>query len=643
MLIDGYEQGADITLMNTMYVYPKKTTTFDEKKMVAVDEWDKGSITLIYKDNTTGKKYNQYIENPDYEFYFAKDLNIPNNELFISKDKVTKISVPFIELEKKIAELTGNLDFYYNNNKAGNRYANKALHLATNVFMSDTHIEDHYRFRFSQEYQNNICPISKAYLDIEVDNKYIRGDFPEPGEAPINAVTIVDEAKNKVFTFLLKDKNNPLIDKFQSQLSHDTFKELKDFIRNAVGGWKNEIRFGLDKFEYNILFYDFNEEINMISDLFKYINSSQPDFILAWNMSFDIPYIIERIKVLGYDPKDIMCHPDFQNKQCDYYIDERNKNEFAERGDYAIISSYSVFLDQMIHFASRRKGQSQFTSFSLDFIGSTVAGIHKLDYKDITTDLAELPYLDYKTFVFYNIMDTIVQKCIEKKVGDIDYIFGKCLMNNTRYHKGHRQTVYLTNRGAVEFLKEGFIIGNNVNKFNEKPETKFPGAFVGDPTKVSDYAKMRVGDQIFMLFDNLDDFDYTALYPSILREFNMAPNTQIGMVEIPNQIFENENPYGDEKFSRGGKFLEDLQSQVYLEFCKRWLRMGGYLELYNDIIEYYTAKKDSINQIKLTTPDGYIIPFRIMTNDTFIPFTKVSEDKTRIPFNKCVIRTTKEK
>lgn len=636
MLIKNYKEGSDITIMNTLYCYPRKNEE--------TNKWDKGSITLVYKDNVTGKKYHEYIEDPDYEFYVAKpDIQLDHNELFIEEDKVEKITVPYLELEKKIAELTGNLDFYYENIKSGNRYANKQLHFCSNVFMSDTHIEDHYRFRFAKEYQNNTNKISKAFLDIEADTRYMRGDFPELGECPINAVTVIDEANNNVFTFLLRNKNNPLIEQFEKSINKELFDRLKEFVRTSVGGYKNEIRLGLDKLNYNFLFYDECDEIMMVTDIFKYINGTQPDFVLAWNMSFDIPYIIERIKVLGYDPKTIICHPNFENKQCEYFIDERNKNEFAERGDYAIISSYSVYLDQLIHFASRRKGQSQFTSFSLDSIGAIIAKVHKLDYKDITTDLGELPYLNYEIFVFYNIMDTIVQKCIEKKVEDINYLFGKCIMNNTRYHKGHRQTVYLANRGAKEFLKDGYIIGNNANKANPKPEQKYPGAFVGDPLKVSNYSMFKTSDgQVFMVFDNLDDFDYASLYPSILREFNMAPNTQIGMIKIDEKIYENENPTNNDKYSRSGAFLEDLQSGVYLEFCKRWFNLAGYGELYEDVEEYFTKIKDPFSQLRAFTPEGLIIPISYNSSDLFNPIRFETEEEVINPIFVYKVREVKE-
>jgi len=161
----------------------------------------------------------------------------------------------------------------------------------------------------------------------------------------------------------------------------------------------------------------------------------------------------------------------------------------------------------MIQFASRRKGQSKFLSFSLDYIGEHIAGVRKLDYKAITTNIAELPYKSYKTFVFYNIIDTIVQYCIEMKTKDIDYVFGKALLNNTRYSKTHRQTVYLTNRAAKVFDAQGFIIGNNANKFNSKPDEKFPGAFVADPEKVNNTSRMQIYGLFINLFDNCVDFD----------------------------------------------------------------------------------------------------------------------------------------
>ena len=603
-MIKGYPKGSDLTLMNCSYTWPKASKT---------GRWDDGYMTIVAKDNITGKKIMEEIPNPDYEFYFAKDnITIEHNEFFIEKDKVDMYKVPYKNLEKTIAELTGNVEFYYDNMKNGQKRANKILHTHPRVFWSDTHIEDHYRFRFNKMYTNEPSQISKGYFDIEADTINMAGDFPEPGECPINAITLIDENSGKVYTLLLRNRINPLVKEFEEEAKNKAlYDELKSFIFNHVG--ENKFySYGLDKLDFQFLFYDEADEIKLIQDLFILINTIQPDFVLAWNMAFDIPYIIQRIINLGFDPRDIMCHPDFKIKNASYFIDEKRFNEYAERGDKADISSYSVFLDQMIQFASRRKGQSKVKSFKLDYIGELIAGVKKLDYSHITRNIAEFPYKNYKMFVFYNIIDTIVQKCVEQKVGDIDYVFTKCIANNTRYDKCHRQTVYLANRGAQEFYNDGFIIGNNMNKNNQKPNEKFEGAFVGDPTLVSDYSKKTLNGFPVNIFDNLDDFDYARLYPSILQEFNMAPNTQIGKILINEKIHDKEDRFPRMyEYKRSSEFIEDFHSHVWLEFCTRWLHMADYSTLLDDVMEFFTAKINSAQPIIDMTYNGLVAIQRI--------------------------------
>ena len=596
-LIKGHSNGDDITLLNNWYRRPRKSLD---------DKWDDGSMTVVYRDNTTGEKYHHYVKNPKCRFYIAKpEEYITTNELFYPESKLDKVICPYKDQLKKIAELTDNMEFFYNNIRNGNRAANNELYANPRIFDADYDIEDHWRAMFSEQYTNTPYPVQVSYLDIEVDGIRSVGDFPEPGECPINAVTVVDDQHKEVHTFLLETSGNPLIQQFKRSVGPELEAEVKDFIRAGVGGWKNEIRFGLKDFRYKFHFYKEEDEIRLIQDIFILINVYKPDFVLAWNMAFDIPYIIARIKKLGYRPEDIMCHPDFEEKICEYFIDERNYNEYDSRGDYAVISSYSVFTDQMIQFASRRKGQGAFRSFKLDDIGEQIAKVRKYDYHHITTKLAELPYKDFKMFVFYNIMDTIVQKCIEARTGDAAFLFSKCNLNNTRYAKAHRQTIYLRNRAEKSFRNENddtLIIGNNINGLHPQDVT-FPGAFVADARKITDYAKMTIADVPVMLFDNLVDYDYKALYPSCMRQMNMAPNTIFGFVDIPKPVFENENRYGLERFVRGGSFLEDFQSHVWLEFGSRWFHLSDYATLYNEVKGYlatmgtYVGIYDAYNNV----------------------------------------------
>lgn len=592
-MITGYNEGANISILNTVY----RKAYFDEN-----DKFQKDKMIILYKDLDTGEKRYEIIKEPDYEYYVLKPTSKQEHPLlfdvrdddiitdsyspfFESYDRLEKHTCKYRKLLEDIAIVTNNYDAYMYNKQIGDYKANKKLHELHAILNSDMNIEDHYRFRFNNLYKNeSITNIKKAYFDIEADIDKINGEFPQPGECPINAISYIDDSQNMIYIFLLRDPTNPLIQQFEESVGQDLYDELRLFICNAVGGPKKNRKFGLDKFNYRFFFYD--EEIQLINDFFILVNMNEPDFMLAWNMAFDIPFIIERLKRLGYNPADIMCHPSYKNedKIAEYYIDEKHKNEFAERGDFYTIMTNTIYLDQMIQFASIRKGQAAFPNFKLNTAGEIICDVKKLDYSHITTQLAKLPLLDYKTFIFYNIVDTIVQKCIEMTVSDIDYVYNKSHINNVRYSKAHRQTVYLGNRGTKHFAECGFVMGNNRNK--NEPKVDFLGAKVGDPKNNGDRSKLHQNGEIYNIADNLNDYDYKSLYPSIGRENNMAPNTQYGKIIIENQVFEQENPFNMELYDRGAAYAEDLITHNWISFCHRWFSLANYREFLEDFMEY---------------------------------------------------------
>ena len=272
----------------------------------------------------------------------------------------------------------------------------------------------------------------------------------------------------------------------------------------------------------------------------------------------------------------------------------------------------------------------------------------------------ELPYLNFRIFVLYNIIDVISAKCIENHTQDLEYIFAKCINNCTSYNKGHRQTVYLINRMRKEWfnLPEKFVFGNNVNRQNKRPE-KFQGALVEDPLTVSDYSKLKTVDGIpVMLVDNGVDFDFKSLYPSLILENNTAPHTQIGRIDIWNvwkvkyyydkdkeplicyikdpgdaknfpftdidnkkvpkkvklyqdknytqyideveyietqfetisydKYYSGENYFGNDKYSRGGDFIEDFVTDNPIICMHRWFGFADIKEFLIDWNEYNT-------------------------------------------------------
>ena len=500
-MLEQYKDGSDITIMNCYYQYGMK----NEKTGKRDDDY----LVVVYKDNTTGKKKHEIIYQPDYTFFTLKEgIILDHNLLFIDKEDVTPVTCKFSKLEKTIAEMTGNIDYFNDNLANGNRGENRKLHTLYNIFNSDMTVEDHYRFIFGKRFKNDIRKINKSFFDIEVDTRWMEGDFVRLGECPINAIAFMDENHKVIHSFLLRDKRNPQIADFENRIANGSFglKQLTDFITTAIGGEKQYKRFHMYEYRFDIRFFD--DEIDLLKTFFTTVHNYSPDFCEGWNSSgFDLSYIIERIIALGYDPRDIMCKDGWEEKVVKHYVDQKNLSDFAERGDYTFISGETTWLDQMIQYASRRKSKiGSFKSFKLDDIGKATAKVQKLDYHHITTDIAMLPWLDFETFVLYNIFDVVVQKCIEDKTQDLEYIFAKCIVNNTSYKKGHRQTVYLINRMTKEFDKLGYVIGNNINKWNEKPE-KFLGALVHDPTHNNSYSKIIINGVPIFVCNTLQDYD----------------------------------------------------------------------------------------------------------------------------------------
>ena len=611
-----YPPGSDLTLLNTYYQYPKYDP--ENHKKISDD-----FIILVYKDNKTGVTKHTTIYKPDYIYYKLNDDEEQTEypRLFIEKEKVHPIIVPFIKLEESIANETGNMKFYKDNLYSRNRAENKKLHMCTNIFFSDASIESHYRFRFDQLYTNEPIQLKKGYLDIEIDNKYSMAELGDPSDSPINCVSFMDDNINKIYTFLLRNPKNPLIADFENKLKSKAFgfKQISEFLIDKIGGKEKADFFNISSTTFDIRFYD--NEIELLIDLFATIHRSKLDIVGTWNGSaFDIDFIIKRIYYLGYDPKDIMCDQTWEERVVANVIDQRNISTPEERGDFTFISGNIIFIDDFIQYASRRKSTiNSYASLKLDTIGEIEADVKKLDYSHITHNISDLPYLNYIIFVLYNMIDVIVLKCIEQIVSDLDYITSKCIINNTPYNKGHRQTVYLVNRMAKDWFNKGFIIGNNVNKWNSKPP-KFPGALVHDPLCTNNYVKQRINGRPISVLDNLQDYDFKSLYPSITGESNIASNTQIGKIEIPHKVYKNENAYKEENYYRSGEFIENKVTDNVIEFAHRWFHLGSVM----DLIKAVDKKMEESNgypeykvkePIRISYRDRYKHPIREITSE----------------------------
>lgn len=580
MLVKGFKDGSNISVVNVLYRRPFKNNE---------NKWEKGLLQVIFKDLDTGELHKQEFVDPPYEYFILKEgvqTVGPRDIQTPIKDCISRV-VPESELLKDIAEQTGNMDFYNKNRRAGQYALNKKLHLHSRVRNSDMMLSNNFLYRFSKHYKNESYTPTKAYFDIETDIRYLPkgSDIPPAGSCPVNAISYINADKKTVNVFILLDKSN--------QGTYDLFKECKNDYNNILNQLDVLLVNHFDKNIYNnsikgleFKFSFFENELSMIQRFFDIVHIDKPNFLMAWNISFDLPFLIERIRALGGNPDNIVCHPDFNHKVCNYFFDERNKGEIKKRRDEYNISDYTVYLDQMVQFAKIRKSDKSVGSrYKLDIIGEKVLGVGKLDYSNIARTFREFIEKDFKLFVFYNIIDTLVQKCIEDINMDVDYLVNMFLVNCTIYNRIFNETILHHNRGTLEFYENGYIIGNNFNLENKKK--KFPGAFVAKSTRINNDSRIKVNDGIpINLFANLDDYDYASLYPNIIRQLNIALSTLIGYIELPEQLREDENKFHNKYFNRAGRFIDDYGTNNPFVFGYKWLGLGSFEQVYDDVLEY---------------------------------------------------------
>lgn len=576
----------DVMLINVIYNQPSPQ-----------NEWN-DSIDIIYKDLSDNKKYLETIKNPTMDVYFTKpeyrNYDYPKFTLPLEQVEIHNISCK--NAPKDIAKIAGDkyARYYKACVESRNRKAMKNLHKYPFVMASDYDPESYYRIQFSCHYLNDTPKrIDKLYSDIEVDGIDVPG-LVTGGVAPINAITLIDEKTRNCFTFALRNDKNPQIVELENKLD-DFIRECHDMFDESYG-----------EFNYKIMFYDEKDEIKMLKDYFDLIHMLKRDFILFWNMNFDANYLMDRIRELGYEPKEIMCHPDFKEKRCYYYEDKKNFAIKLKKDNFTI-SDYTVWTDQMLVYAGVRKGQSELGSVKLNIIGKNELGDEKLDYSE-EANIKTLPYVNFKKFLLYNIKDVLLQYGIERKTSDIDNLYTRSIMNSVPYKKVFSQTALLRNRCYVDYLKQGYIIGNNINidyerdwdSDDEEEGEKFAGALVGDSNLNSDKNGMVVaGVKNKYVREYVIDFDYTSLYPSIKIGHNIAPHTLVGKIKLEEKVydrytsFEMNNDKGD-MYDSGKDFVENMLCLNPVMTGVRWFNLPNTMEVLEKIALHFNKDNSKI-------------------------------------------------
>lgn len=578
-LLLGKIHSSNLLLLNVFYHRPVKEYQY------------KDYASILVKDVGTGEKKIITIEDPMMLMYIVKpeyrNYNYVPAYRPLSMCDVRKVK--YKNIVKEIVKEGGEeLKNYYDELIVSGFGARRNIHKYPYVLGTDYDYPSYFRCEWALHYHNQDIrkDVTKSYLDIEVDSIDIEG-FPRPGSCPINAVTYVDGENKVSYTFLLRNIENPLIDDFERNMSSFLERCHQSFDESYPG------------FEYRILMYD--DELDLIQGLFDTINNLKLDFAMYWS-SFDIEFIIARLKRLGKNPSDVMCNHDFVRDELSFKKDTMHY-EFKRKNDVFICTSYTVFIDQMTQYIKIRKQQKELKSIKLNMIAMKELQDSKLDYSDIA-NIKTLPYEDYELFVLYNIKDVLLLYGIENKTHDIDNILDRALTNGTNYSSLFSQTIMLKNRAYISYFKQGYIIGNNRNidysvdreeqdEDDDDKKDKFTGALVADPD-LNDYIGTKIfGKPSKWVFRNVVDFDMNSMYPFITCAHNIGHETMIGKIILNG--FEHLDIDPTERLYDGGKmFIEALLSKDYNYIGSIYFNLPKAEDIIGDLERIKTDGKDSI-------------------------------------------------
>lgn len=547
--------GENPILLNVSYIKARK------------DENIKEHFEVIYKTED-GKVHKSdepamadiYIVKPEFRDY---NYNKPQERI----EKMDKLTVPISKIRYVIANEMGNegkeiieRSFQERNPKLLNQ-----LYKWPFCYGCDFQPEYYYYKNWYEKYEiaKNI-KLTKSFLDIETDLMDYTIDLDNVSStpwAPVNVVTIILEETLDVYTFVLKPYKPPKLGRSEQEYAERYAmyeKQLRDhqYLMSHMNGFIKDLHDSFDD-TYGYLNYhirEYEEEIDLIADLFRLINQRKPNFCMIWNMRFDIQYLFYRIMALGYDPKEVMCSKDFKQKKCYFKVD-RSTYLLEKQYDYFYCSSYTQYICQMRLYASIRKSQHKLRSVKLNAIADRELKDKKVEYPD-DTDMKRFPYIDWIRFIKYNIKDVLLQFGIERKTKDVMTYYMRSHSNLTPYNKIFKETHLLRNVREMFFEPQGWVQGNNLNiidededelekKFYQDDEedeenssgASYKGAINAEPLWNDNVGMEIYGSPSNNIYENPMDYDMGAFYPSIKIASNMDPGTLLYKAAFINEEF----------------------------------------------------------------------------------------------------------
>ena len=267
-------------------------------------------------------------------------------------------------------------------------------------------------------------------------------------------------------------------------------------------------------------------EEELLAKFLGYWSKNYPDVITGWNSRFfDIPYIVNRIRIIAGE--------EYVNKLSPWkQVNTRNQNIMGrEQFGYELVGIQQADYLELFKKFGYSYGMQE--SYKLDHIGYVVLGDNKLSYEEHGS-LHTLYKNDHQKFIDYNIKDVQLVDRIDQKMGLISLAL-------TMAYKGG---VNVSDTMGTTNIWESIIYRRLLSKNIISPINQIDGisySVLGstelkDGNKALNIAGGYVKDPQVGSHDWVVSFDLNSLYPNIIVQQNISPETLVHQERRPQGV-----------------------------------------------------------------------------------------------------------
>jgi DNA polymerase elongation subunit (family B) len=348
-----------------------------------------------------------------------------------------------------------------------------------------------------------------------------------------------------------------------------------------------------NKFD-DVDYLHFKDEQAMLTNFVHWWVENYPDVITGWNVEFfDMPYIANRItRILG-DKYLRMLSP--------WRLVSTRKIEINNKEQTACDILGMSILDYIQLY--KKFTYTNQESYALNHICFVELGATKLDHSEYDT-FKEFYTKDWQKFIEYNIHDVRLVDQLDDKMKLLELAFTMAYDAKVNFEDVFSQVRMWDNYIYIELLKNKVAIPP---KSESEKDKKYAGAYVKEP--------------IPGIYDWVISFDLNSLYPHLIMQYNLSPETllpqrhpSVNVDKLLNQEL-NLSDLEDKTLCANGTyydttkqgFLPKMMKKMYDERviykkkmieAKKQYEKTPTIELMKDIARYNNiqmAKKISLN------------------------------------------------